>query len=137
MNVFYIVIIWEGAGFMWKITFGISIESTRFENPWVRKKSFYESVCLYWIGLKFGTPFEGLKRKDEFDNQPVFTSGSGFIHKKCFLLKKKKFHIPTKIYEIWKKCWGIKFLTLKRSTNSLVTIFWKELYILFINEKIY
>ena len=43
---FYIFIIWEGIGFMWKIIFGIFIKSLRFETPWVRKKGFYESVCL-------------------------------------------------------------------------------------------
>ena len=33
---------------MWKIAFGIFIISLHFENPWVRKKGFYESlsVCL-------------------------------------------------------------------------------------------
>ena len=37
---------WEGLGFMWKMTFEIFIKSLRFETPWVRKKDFYESVCL-------------------------------------------------------------------------------------------
>ena len=37
---------WEGIGFMWKMNFEIFIKSLRFETPWVRKKGFYESVCL-------------------------------------------------------------------------------------------
>ena len=42
---FYILIMDE-IGFMWKMTFEISIKSLRFETPWVRKNGFYESVCL-------------------------------------------------------------------------------------------
>ena len=37
---------WEGIGFMWKMTFEIFIKSLRFETPWVRKNSFYKSVCV-------------------------------------------------------------------------------------------
>ena len=41
---------WEGISFMWKMTFEIFMKSLRFETPWVRKKGFYESVCLS-VGL--------------------------------------------------------------------------------------
>ena len=33
-RVFYILIIWKGIGFMWKMTFEIFIKSLRFETPW-------------------------------------------------------------------------------------------------------
>ena len=41
---------WESIGFMWKMTLEIFIKSLRFETPWVRKKGFYESVCLSVVG---------------------------------------------------------------------------------------
>ena len=89
-NSFYIQIIWGGIGFMWKMTFEIFIKSLRFETPWVRKKGFYESVCLsvclsvigrildnarqnYQIGLSLGTLYRSRKSKDKFVNQPHLT----------------------------------------------------------------
>ena len=42
---FYILVIWESIGFMWKINFGTFIKSLRFETLWVRKNGIYESVC--------------------------------------------------------------------------------------------
>ena len=35
-----LLIIWEGIGFMWKITFQIFIKSRRYENPWKKKFNF-------------------------------------------------------------------------------------------------
>ena len=43
-NTFYFFIIWEGIGFMWKITFGIFIKFLGFETPCVRKDGFYKSI---------------------------------------------------------------------------------------------
>ena len=42
----YILIIWEGIGFIWKITFVTFIKFLRFETPWVRKNGLYESKLL-------------------------------------------------------------------------------------------
>ena len=74
---------WEGIGFMSKMTFEIFIKSLRFETPWVRKKGFYESVCLsavgrvrhnsrwnYQIEMSFGTRYRSRKSKHTFVNQP-------------------------------------------------------------------
>ena len=90
-------------------------------------------IELDQIGLKFGTPLEGPKRKDEFINKTIFTNGSGFIHKKSFF-KNQNFHSPDIIYEIQQKCQEIKFFTSERSTIFLVTIFSQELYFLFISD---
>ena len=58
--------------------------------------SNFPKISTFWNALtrmKFGTPLEGLKRMDEFVNQPFFTNGSGFIHKKS-ICKNQKFNFP-------------------------------------------
>ena len=114
---FYILIIWEGIGFMWKITFPIFIKSQRVETrEWEKTDFTPASVCKYgnfWInyriGLRVGPLFYITKREDEFVNLPFLTNGSGFIHQKRFL-QNQKIHFPAKLCEIRinvnkKKCW--------------------------------
>ena len=55
----------------------------------------YNSRWNYLIGTKFGTPFEGPKRKDEFVNQPFLTNGPDFNHKNVFVEIKNSI-FPTK-----------------------------------------
>ena len=107
-----------------------------FWDPLSEKNGFYDGVFLpfgvvykhdnfrkdYRTGLCFGILLEGLKRKEEFVNQPFWTNGSGFIHQKRFF-HYQIFNFSTKIYEIWKKCWGTKFFISKGSTTLVLIIF--------------
>ena len=92
---------WEGIGFMWKMTFEIFIKSLRFETPWVRKKGFYESVCLSVClsvrlsELSFGTLYRSRKCNDKFVNlpHPIKIEGlsTTFVFLKIIFLNNKKF----------------------------------------------
>ena len=68
-----------------------------FCKKWLLKiNKFWKN---YRIKLKFNTPLEDPKRKDEFVNQLFFTNGSGCIRKRCFC-KNQKFNFPATIYEM-------------------------------------
>ena len=41
-------------------------------------------------------------------------------------IKNQKLNFSDKLCDIQKKCWGTKLSVLKRSTNFILTIFWKE-----------
>ena len=53
LDCFYILIIWEGIGFMWKMTFEIFIKSLRFETPRVRKNSLLHKDLQVWFAKFF------------------------------------------------------------------------------------